>query len=128
MKWILATACVLVVGAIGLLSGRNTPTTFNEADAGCTVADAPSGSRGEGASLCFPALGAGPSDYFQTARETCAGQRVDDLARQLETKPKAGAVARAYSQWMRGQAPGRTPDKLDLAAVYRGCLKGLGED
>jgi hypothetical protein len=128
MKWIVASACVLVVMTIGLLFFRNTPRTFNEADAGCTIAAAPSSSRGEGASLCFPAMDAVPSDYFQTARDTCAEQRVDNLARQLETRPKAAAVARAYSRWMRSEAPGRAPDKLDLAAVYTGCLKGLRED
>ena len=124
MKWI-ATAGVLVVLALGLFFSRNTPRTFNEADAGCTVAAAPSGSRGEGASICFPAMDAEPSDYFQTARETCAGHRVDNLAWQLETKPKAAAVARAYSQWMRSW---RTSDKVDLNAVYAGCLKGLRKD
>ena len=128
MRWIAATACVLVFLAIGLFFGRNTPRTLNLADAGCTVALAPSSSQGEGASLCFPAMDAEPSDYLQTARETCAGQRIDALARQLETKPKAGSVARAYARWMRSQAPGRTPNKLDLAAVYTGCLKGLRED
>jgi hypothetical protein len=29
---------------------------------------------------------------------------------------------------MRSEAPGRAPDKLDLAAVYTGCLNGLRED
>jgi hypothetical protein len=128
VKWIGATACVLVVAAAGLLFFRNTPPGLSQAAAGCTVADAPSRSRGAGASLCFPGEDATSWDYFQTAHETCAGQRVENLARQLETKPQARSVADAYARWMRTEAPGRTPNKPDLAAVYTGCLKGLEED
>jgi hypothetical protein len=127
VRRIVATACVLVFLAISLLWTRNTPRTLALNEAGCTVANAPNGSRGPfGASICFPAMDAEPWDYFQTARETCAEQRVDDLAREFETKPKAVAVAQAYSQWMRSD--GRTSERADLRAVYAGCMEGLRED
>ena len=119
MKWIVAAACVLVILAVGLLFLRNTPASLS--DEGCTVRQIPAD-----ASVCFPAVNAQPWEYFQTARDTCAGQRVDDLARFFETRPKAQTVARAYSAWVMSPM-GRT-SKEGLRAVYTGCLVGLRED
>jgi hypothetical protein len=120
VKWIVATACVLAALTLGLFYGRYTPGSLS--DGGCTVPDVSDPSE---ASVCFPAIDADPSDYFQTARETCAGQHVDDLARLLKTNPKASEVARTYSKWMRSW---RKADKVDSGAVYAGCLKGFREE
>ena len=76
--------------------------------------------------VCFPAADAGPWDYWTTARESCEAWGVDRLARQFDSKPTAGAVASAYSHWIRTEAP-RTSDSHteEVRAVRAGCLQGF---
>jgi hypothetical protein len=127
VKWIAATACVLMILAIGLFYGRSRPQTFNVADASCTVAEAPPG-PGTDTVVCYPDADAEALEYWKTARETCTREGVGQLAAYLEVRlPGPRPVARKYARWLR--APGgrlsRTADETKLRAVYEGCLRGF---
>ena len=122
------TACGLGVLVVFLFGFRNTPPTFNEADAGCTVANAPPAGPVTDTVVCYPDADAAAADYRNTARETCQREGVSNLAAYLEVRlPGARPVARKYARWL--SAPGgrlsRTADKGKLRAVYEGCLRGF---
>jgi hypothetical protein len=132
MGRIVATACVLVILAIGLLFFRSTPRTFNWADAGCTVAYASDHgtSPPDNTVVCFPDADAETVDYWKTARETCKREGFHRLAAYLQVRLSGPVpVARKYTRWLR--APGgrlaRTTDERKLRAVYEGCLQGFKE-
>lgn len=132
MGRIVATACVLVILAIGLLFFRSTPRTFNWADAGCTVAYASDHgtSPPDNTVVCFPDADAETVDYWKTARETCKREGFHRLAAYLQVRNSGPVpVARKYTRWLR--APGgrlaRTTDERKLRAVYEGCLQGFKE-
>jgi hypothetical protein len=135
VKWVIPTACVLGVLAIGLFFLfflRNTPRTFNWADAGCTVANAPGrdNALGNNTVVCFPDADAETVDYWKTARETCKREGFHRLAAYLQVRLSGPVpVARKYTRWLR--APGgrlaRTTDERKLRAVYEGCLQGFKE-
>lgn len=124
-------ACGLAVICLGLVLLRSTPTSFNWADAGCTVANAPGPDTTDPDTVvCFPEADAGTTDYGKTAEETCEREGVAQLAAYLQVRlPGPRPVARKYARWMR--APGgrlsRTADETKLRAVYEGCLKGFRE-
>ena len=129
MRWIVAAVCVLVAVALAFVSLRSVPGSFNWADAGCTVANAPGpDTRGPDTVVCFPKAEAGSSDYRKTAQETCERWGVRPLGAYLEVRLRGPRpVARKYVRWMR--APGgrlsRTTDETKLRAVYHGCLQGF---
>jgi len=124
-------ASLLVLG-VGLFFLRNTPPTFNWADAGCTVANAPdrTSTPVSDTVVCFPNADASASEYRNTAQQTCEREGVRPLAVYLDARLRGPRpVARKYVRWMR--APGgrlsRTSDATKLRAVYEGCLQGFRE-
>jgi len=81
------------------------------------------------AEVCAPgvkAFGANSMDYWKTARDTCEGQRVADMAGLLGTAYTPQDVALGYSQWMRDVYWG-TSDEAKLRAVNAGCVQGFSD-
>ncbi len=120
-SYVVFFACVLVAVVVALFFLRSTPGAIGERTS-CTVQDVSAPTYVE---VCRPPWDAGLWEYFQTGRESCAGERLVDLAFELETNAEEQAVARAYSQWV--GSLGGTDDELKLAVAHAGCLAGLRE-